>query len=189
MSGRIVVMQHKDRFIPIGVGLAYALGQRGIVVYVAGYAFAECVLGPSVCTADIPESSVALFLQEIGCPRTAEPSASLPDLYTAVGVDAVPFFRIYAGFYIWSLNVNPHPSGFFREEEFACVFRTFGMPADHRIYISGRQYLFGFSFPESIPKYFQFAVFLGHFQPVVPRTFYDRTVFHIDASFNEGCCK
>ena len=101
MSGRIVVMQHKDRFIPIGVGLAYTLGQRGIVVYVAGYAFAECVLGPSVCTADIPESSVALFLQEIGCPRTAEPSASLPDLYTAVGVDAVPFFRIYAGFYIW----------------------------------------------------------------------------------------
>ena len=114
MTGRIVVMQHKYRFIPIGVGLAYAPGQRGIVVYVAGYAFAECVLGPSVCTADIPESSVALFLQEIGCPRTAEPSASLPDLYTAVGVDAVPFFRIYAGFYIWSLNVNPHPSGVLR---------------------------------------------------------------------------
>ena len=154
MSGRIVVMQHKVRFIPIGVGLAYALGQRGIIIYVTSDALTENVFRPAVSAADIPESSVALFLQEIGCPRTAEPSASLPDLYTAVGVDAVPFFRLYAGFYIWSLNVNPHPSGFFREEEFACVFRTFGMPADHRIYISGRQYLFGFSFPESISKYF-----------------------------------
>lgn len=189
MSGRIVVQQHKYRFIPIGVGLAYALGQCGIVVYVAGYAFAECVLGPSVCTADHSGILCRLVFAGNRLPRTAEPSASLPDLYTAVGVDAVPFFRIYAGFYIWSLNVNPHPSGFCPEEEFACVFRTFGMPADHRIYISGRQYLFGFSFPESISKYFQFAVFLGHFQPVVPRTFYDRAVFHIDASFNEGCCK
>ena len=131
-------MQHKDRFIPIGIGLAYTLGQRGIIVYVTSDTLTENVFRPELSAADALKFTATVFLQKVGRARPAEPSASLPDLYTAVGVDAVTFFRIYAGFYIWCLNVNPHPSGFCPEDEFTCVFRAFGVPTDHRIYISGR---------------------------------------------------
>ena len=86
------------------------------------------------------------------------------------------------------LDVNPHPARIGRPNQLADVFRGLGMPANHLVYISGRQYIFGFSFPESVSKYFQFAGFLGELQSVVARTFDDRSVFQIDASFNKGRC-
>ncbi len=90
---RIVVSQHKNRFVPVGIRSAYALGKFRIVVYITGDAFAENVFERRYVLPNVLKFTFVMFLKEIGHTRATEPSASLPNQHTAVRVDTVTFFE------------------------------------------------------------------------------------------------
>ena len=131
MFSRIVLLQHKYGFVPVGIGLTYAPGKFGIVVNVACNAFAEAVFRTAVCAANVLKSTFAAFLKETAHARTTEPSVSLQNQHTAVRVDGVTFFRINTGRYMWRLDVNPHPARILLKNQLTKVLRTLGVPANY----------------------------------------------------------